>query len=104
MPLTLALEAQPQQQFTAQLDDKQYSLTFIEVRGAMLVSITIDGLLTVSGSHVISDALLIPYVRLELGGGNFLISSDKDEIPYYTQFGVTQFLYYMTAAELADAR
>ena len=45
---------------------------------------------------------LLPYRYQERG--NFLLLTNEGDLPDFTQFGVTQFLVYLTAAELATLR
>jgi hypothetical protein len=104
MPLRLVLEAVPNQTFTAQLESVPYALTFKKTRGIMSVSIDVAGVRAVSNSRVLSDFPLLPYPYLEGDTGNFLFTTERNEIPDFPSFEVTQFLYYLTAQEVADAR
>lgn len=104
MPVRLALQAVPNQSFSALLDDQEYELVFKEIGDAMAVSVSLNGTVLVSNVRFYADDPLIAYEYLEGDGGNFLFTSEDDEIPYYTLFDVTQKLYYLSAAEVADAR
>ena len=70
----------------------------------MSATISINDVVVVSGDRFTADAPLIPYEHLEGAGGNFLITTEGDALPAFDQFDVTQFLFYLTAAEVADAR
>jgi len=104
MPFQITIDAVPQQTFTLLQDDVSYEVMITETRGVMSISFSLDQVVAISNSRVFTDSFLIPYRYLEGDGGNFIITSEADEIPYYTEFGITQFLFYLTAAEMADAR
>lgn len=104
MPSRLPLRALANQALSALLDEQSYRLTFKETRGVMSVSISINDVTVISGSRFFADAPLIPYAHLEGAGGNFLVTTEGGAIPDFKQFDVTQFLFYLTAEEVADAR
>ena len=100
----ISLEAVANQSLTVLLDGQSYLLDFRLTLGSMAVSISINDAAVVSGSQFTADAPLIPYAHLEGDGGNFIFETEGDALPDFTEFGLTQFLFYITAAELADAR
>lgn len=104
MSFRLPLQPVANQSFSSLLDDINYRLTIKETRGVMSVSISLDEIGVISGSRFFTDSFLIPYPHLEGAGGNFIFTSEGDAIPDFEQFDVTQFLFYVTAAEVADAR
>ena len=61
-----------------------------------------DGTTLVSNMRITAGTPLLPYRYQE--SGNFLMTTDGEAIPYYDQFGITQFLVYLTADELATYR
>lgn len=103
MAFKISIDATANQSFTINLDNQVYFIEIKETRGVMSVSISIGGDVILSNSRFFSAFPLIPYSYLEGDGGNFLFTTENDEIPYFTEFGVTQFLYYLTAEELASA-
>lgn len=104
MPFRLALQAVPNQSFSALLDGITYRLVIKETRGVMSVSISLDDTLIISGSRFFTDFPLIPYAYLEGSGGNFIFTSEADALPAFLEFDVTQFLIYVTAEEIRNAR
>lgn len=104
MAFRIPLQAIPNQAFSVLLDDITYRLTLKSTSGIMSVSIALDDTQVVSGSRFFTDTPLIPYAYLEGSGGNFIFTSEADELPNYESFAITQFLIYLTAADLADAR
>lgn len=100
--IDIGIAALPNQSLTVQLDGRLYSITLREANGAMAVSISRDGVRLVSNTRITAGTPLLPYRYQE--AGNFLMTIDGEAIPYYDQFGVTQFLVYVTPAELAAYR
>lgn len=104
MSFRLPLQAIANQSLSALLDERTYRLTFKATRGVMSVTISIDDTTIIDGDRFFADSPLIPYEYLEGGGGNFIFTTELQEIPAFDQFDVTQFLFYVTAAEVASAR
>lgn len=104
MPVSITLQATPNQSLSIQQDNTNYELVFHFARAAATVSITIDGVLVTSGLRFYADTPLIPYAYQEADGGNFVFTTSLDALPDFTEYGVTQFLFYVSAAEVADAR
>ncbi len=94
----------PNQNFNIQLDDNRYDITFKQANNVMAVTIIRNNETIVSGSRCLPISLLIPYRHLENGMGNFIFTTLNDDYPFYDQFGSTQFLYYISNAELEALR
>lgn len=90
------------QSLSVRLNNVRYDITIKEANGVMVSSIMRDGAPVVSGARIVAGALIIPSQYQE--DGNFVIDTLNDAIPYWTAFGVTQFLYYFSANELETAR
>lgn len=104
MPSRIPLQAVPNQSFSTLLEGVTYRIQIQATGDVMSVTISIDDVEIISGAHFFADAPLIPYEYLEGAGGNFLMTTEGDSIPAWRDFEVTQFLYYLTAVEVADAR
>lgn len=102
--IDVGLAAVANQTLSVQIDDRQYVIDLHEANGVMCVSISRDGVALVSGSRVTAGTALLPYKYLESDAGNFIVTVDGEALPYWDQFGVTQFLVYLSAAELAVFR
>ena len=102
--MDIGIAAVANQTLSVQLDEHQFTIDLHEANGVMCVSIERDGVAIVTGSRVTAGTALMPYKYLEGGSGNFLITVDAEAIPYWDQFGVTQFLVYLSAEELAAYR
>lgn len=104
MPVRLVLQAVANQSFTTLLDGITYEISLKQAAGVMVATIALDGTNVLSGSRFFADTPLITYEYLEAAGGNFIMQTEADALPDFEQFDVTQFLFYLTAAEVADAR
>lgn len=96
------LAAIPNQTISLNLEDSFYELTFKIANLVMQVDISRDNEILVQGQRCVPGAFLLPYKYLEKG--NFLFSTQDGDYPEYTQFGVTQYLYFFTDAELEILR
>lgn len=90
------------QALSIQLDERFYEIELREANGVMSASITRDGVVLISNVRVTAGTPLLPYRYQE--AGNFVMTTDGEAIPYWDQFGVTQFLVYLSAAEVAAYR
>jgi hypothetical protein len=95
----IPITAEPNQEFTADLDGLRFLVRLKETNGVMVADITIDDAVILSATRVLAGEPLIPYGYLEQG--NLVMLTDADALPDYPQFGATQFLFYMSAAEIA---
>jgi len=100
--IDIALRAVANQQFTTQLDDARYDVTIKETSGCMSATILRDGVTLVSMARIVAGTPLLPYEYQQ--EGNFVITTLEEALPYYDQFGVTQFLVYVSPAEIAELR
>jgi len=100
--IDIGIAAVANQTLSVQLDVRQYDITLQEANGVMSATIARDNVTLVSNVRVTAGTPLLPYRYQE--AGNFLMTVDGDALPYWDQFGVTQFLVYLTTAELAGYR
>lgn len=96
------LAAIPNQSFSVQADDDFYDILIKETNGVMCSSITRNGTVIQQSARVVAGYPLIPYAYQETG--NFVIVTEEEELPDYTQFGITQTLIYLSAAEIGALR
>lgn len=92
------LAAIPNQKFSVLLEGLRYDLTFKEARGVMVVTIVRDDEIIVEGLRVVAGTPLLPYLYQE--NGNFMLVTENEELPEWTQFGTSQNLFYLTVAEI----
>lgn len=101
--IDVELAAVANQSLTVQVDDLVYSITLREVTGgSMAASVSRNGVKIVSGARVVAGSPLLPSRYQETG--NFLITTEGEACPYWDQFGITQFLVYLTDVELEAYR
>jgi len=100
--IDVGIAALPNQSLTIQLDERLYVIGLRDANGIMAASISRDGVPLVSNVRIAAGTPLLPYRYQE--SGNFLLLTDGEALPYWDQFNVTQFLVYVTPAELAAYR
>lgn len=96
------LQAVPNQTFTITIDMIIFDISMRVTNGVMSASITINNVLTIENLRVVAGQCLLPSKYEE--AGNFRFSTLNDDLPDYTQFNITQYLYYFSADELATLR
>lgn len=111
MAQIVSLDAVPNQRLNFNLDNVSYRLTLKTIitgvdEGITLIDILANGEgdseVEVNGLKCTIGNLLIPYRYLYSQNGNFIfipIKSDDFDLPYYTNFGTSQFLVALTQAE-----
>lgn len=92
----------PNQSLSVQLDGRFYDIAVRDVGDTVAFTISRDGETLVSGARAAAGTPLLPYRYQE--DGNFVLTVEGDALPYWDQFGVTQFLVFVSADELAEAR
>jgi hypothetical protein len=98
--MEIPLQAVANQSLTVTLEGSRFALTLKETHGVMALDVERDGVELLRGHRIVPAAPLLPYRFLQ-DGGNFVLLTENDELPYYTQFGFSQQLVYLTAAEVA---
>ncbi len=98
-PLTqIPIQAIANQSFTITLENNFYNITLKETNRVMSSSITRNDIVIQKNARISSGYFLIPYKYQQ--SGNFFILTDNGDYPYYTEFGITQYLLYITQIEL----
>lgn len=100
--IDIALAAVPNQSLSVQLNEQQYDLHFRDLGDCMAVSVERGGEFIIRGARLLPGVPVLPYRYQE--EGNFLMLTEGDALPYFDQFGVTQFLVYMTQDEIDALR
>ena len=99
---TINITATPNQSLSVQIDSLRYDIRLKETNGIMSIDLARDNIDIVIGSRLVAGQPVISYLYQE--DGNFFLSTMNDDLPDYTKFGVSQFLYYFTATELLTIR
>lgn len=103
MSKIIELQAVATQTLEATISAQRYSLRIVEIGGNMAMDILLNDVSIVRGVRLVANNLVLLYPYLRGAGGDFMISTQDDEIPYYTKFGLTQFLIYLPPDELPSA-
>lgn len=93
------LSSAPNQQFTVTLEGIRWGVRLVQAAGVLVADVSQEGVGLVRSSRVLAGEAIIPYAYLQTG--NFIMVVNADELPTYSQFGVSQFLVYLSAAEIA---
>jgi len=104
MSLIVPIASIPNQSFSFQPEEVRYDIRLADTGSMMILDLSINEVVVLSGSRITGGAPLIPYQYLENGGGNFLFLTELGDIPYWDQFGITQSLMYVTVSELEAIR
>lgn len=96
--LNIQLQTIPNQSLTTVLDGNIYNISIKETSGTMSISLSRNNVQILSGCRLVAGQLIIPYPYLE--DGNLSLITENDEYPYYTSFGITQFLVYASQSEI----
>jgi len=100
---TLAISAVPNQTFSTTLDDNRYDFGIFQANGVMCCNIAVNEVQILSGQRITNGTFLIPFLDLQGQNGNFLLLTQNEALPDFTQFGSTQTLIYMSYDEILAA-
>jgi hypothetical protein len=105
MPQIIPLQSIPNQSFNINLDGNLWDIVIRTTDGldpVTVMSLTINGALVIENLIAAAAAPIIPAQYQE--NGNFMFLTANNQMPIYSQFNVTQSLFYFSAAELAALR
>lgn len=88
------------QELTIALEDSRYEIAVIETNVSMAITITKDSVVLVQNARLIADAFLLRDYLVDADSGNFMLTSQDESLPAWQNFGITQFLVYITSDEL----
>ena len=97
--IVVPLQAIPNQSLTIQLDSIAFDIRIHSCNNVMAFDISINNVMVVQGQRAVPGYPLIPYPYL--ADGNFVFLTNNGDYPDYTQFSVTQYLVFASAAELS---
>ena len=98
----IPIKALPNQTLSALLDDNQWDIALRDCNGVISCSLSKNAVVIVENARAVAGMRILQAHYQE--DGNFAIISNDEGIPDYRQFGVTQFLVYISADELAVSR
>ena len=80
------------------LDKNRWQLEFKEANGVMCVTISLNENFILRGHRLVANTTMIPYEYLQ-GFGGFILLTDNDELPYWTDFVLRHSLVYYSEDE-----
>ncbi len=98
----IPLQALPNQAFTIVLDNNQWLFSIKTANGITAISLGLNNNVIMDNMRIVANNLIIPSRYQE--SGNFFFLTQNFQLPYYTEFGTTQSLIYVSAEELAALR
>lgn len=102
----IPLQAVPNQSLSFTLDDNRWQITVKQAVTSMIMDISINDVVVISGVRIPGDDFIIPYRYIGVRQGNLMLTTQQDLLPDWTLFGQTQQLFYWSPEEmeaLADA-
>ena len=98
----IELDRIPNQTFTIMLDNVNYRVALRSISGLTYISVWANGDLLFYNQLCTPNAYVNPFNYVSKNG-KFYFKSLTGDYPYYTNFGVTQNLYFLTKEEVANA-
>ena len=94
----------PNQEFSIMLEGVLFDLTLRAINDCMYCDVTANGNPVVSGARCVAGYQIMPYLYQEGISGNFTFQTLNYELPWWEEFGISQYLIYATASDLASVR
>ncbi len=102
MPYRLNLTATPSQSLNAFIENQAFIIKIRTTPHITIFDLTVNSRVVCQGIIIKAGQRMIPFEYLETG--NFLLTTRFSDTINYEQFNITQFLYYLTETELANAQ
>lgn len=99
---SITLQALNGQKFSLALDGNQWDMQIKDTNGVIAVSLSRNGVPIMENQSCVPGERVIPCKYQE--AGNFFFTTKDYEILDYTKFGITQFLFYASQAEIDAVR
>ena len=99
--IQIELQKTPNQNLKLRINEELYDITIKTTQYSTHISISRDDVILVSSQILIPNSKIIRYDYL-VTDGNFVFETQSNNLPDYTKFNVSQFLYYLTNDELAQ--
>lgn len=98
--ILIPLSQVPNQTLDVQLNGKTFTLTIHQGATSTLMDVSVNGVAVASSARIVTRQLVLFSAQETLNGNFFLDILDNESLPDYTQFGKSQFLYYLSPSEL----
>ena len=102
MPQNITIQPIPNQTFAFNSANNSFQITLKATSGCMSMSLDINGADVIDNARCVAWRVIIPSIYEE--NGNFMFLTQQLQLPWYTKFGITQSLIYMSPTELAAIR
>ena len=104
MSFIIPIDILPNQKLSVTLEGFRFDISLKSTDTSTLVTIARDDELLIENIRSLGGTFLIPFEYLEGDAGNFFFEVQNEEIIYFTNFGITQRLIYLTAEEVEEIR
>ncbi len=99
----IPIQAIPSQTFSyIDSDNNQWSIAIKLVADQVAFSLSLNGQIILENITAVAGIRIIPYDYLEQG--NFVLITQNQQIPDYTQFGTTQQLVFLSKSDILSFR
>lgn len=88
------------QELTITLENARYVLRVVETNSSMALTIIKDDVTFIQNALLMANDFQLRTNLVDPDSGNFFFDVQNESLPDWRQFGVTQFLRYLTSDEL----
>ena len=100
--INIPIQAVPNQSFSIVLDTNRWDIAIKTTNDAVSVSLTLNNVEVIRNLRAVAGMRIIPSRYEE--AGNFAIITNNGAVPDYLEFGISQYLVYLSDAELEVIR
>lgn len=96
----IPLQAVPNQSLSFTQDGNRWDVTIKQAVTSMIADVTINDVRIISGVRIPGDDFILPYTYIGVLQGNLMLTTQRDMLPGWEEFGVTQSLFYWTPDDM----
>jgi hypothetical protein len=96
----IQLAAVPNQSLSFTVDGNLWQITIKQAVTSMIMDVVVNDQVLISGTRIPGDDFILPYPYIGVQFGNLMLTTERNMLPDYTQFGATQQLFYWTPEEM----
>lgn len=100
----IPLQPVPKQKFNIALDGVSWMISLAAAGDCMYATIRANGVDIIAGARCMPNRRIIPYQYMDRLIGNFAFITSNDNLPWWENFGVDQYLISVTLTELETIR
>lgn len=100
--IAISLIQAANQKFSVTVDGLAYEVALKTVDGMMAADVAVDGTIIMQGIRCTQQSPIMPYAYMAQSGNFYWYATDESPI-WWEKFGVSQFLYFLTPEDLAEA-